>query len=368
MKSLATLNRAAMAATIVGSLCLLATRAGALTQNYYGTSGALSGSVWSTNPAGPYTSAFDTADGGGVMNFDNIAIQAGGNNSRVVAGISATQNFSITGSPSGSITNEGNVVIPINVAAGATLDFGSQAFTTSATAGYNFTGPGTLALLGGTYGGGFTINSGTLIVRGVNAMGSAVSNTLTINGGTIAGNANRTLAGKFPGGISVNGDFTLGDSTGLASATATLTFDNNVNLNGGTHTITVGNNAQHTFNTGSGVISNGGLVIDAVSGATGRILLLGQNTYAGGTTIKTGATLSTNAISSMGVGPITSGPLGVGSLTLDGGRYIPSSGGNASIANDVVLNNVATNTITNSSTGTNVSVMSGNFTGRGGFT
>lgn len=368
MKSLSDLKRTTIVALISGCIGAISTDVGAVTQNYYGTTGVLSGSVWSTNPAGPYTSAFSTAGGGGVMNFDNAGTQAAGANSIVAAGISATQNFSLTGAPTGTLSNQGNLVIPVNVASGATLDFGSLAFTTSGTAGYNFTGPGTLALLGGAYGGGFTINSGTLIVRGVNAMGSNATNTLTINGGIIAGNANRDLSSKFGAGITVGGDFTLGASAGLASATATLTFNNNVNLGGIARTITIGNNAQHTFNTGTGVISNGGLIIDAVGGATGRILLLGQNSYAGGTTVKTGATLSANGISSTGVGPITSGPIGIGSLTLDGGTFIPSSGASNTIANPITLNNVSTNAINVSTTSGIGTTLSGDISGLGGFT
>ena len=164
---------------IVVSLAVSATAAIAQTQNYYGTSGPLSGNVWSTSPLGPYTSALSSS-GGGIINFGNVATQPGGANSISVAGINATANFSITGVPSGTLTNFGNGVIPIDVASGVTLDFGSQAFTTSVTAGYVKNSSGVLALTGGAYGGGFTLNSGTVILRGANAMGSG--GTLTING------------------------------------------------------------------------------------------------------------------------------------------------------------------------------------------
>ena len=40
------------------------------TNNYFGTSGALSGIVWSTIPGGPYTSPLSTA-GGAIINFGN---------------------------------------------------------------------------------------------------------------------------------------------------------------------------------------------------------------------------------------------------------------------------------------------------------
>ena len=79
-------------------------------------------------------------------------------------------------------------------------------------------------MAGNTYGGGFTLNAGTMIVRGVNAMGSAGTNTLAINGGILASNANRDLSGKYAGGITIGGDFQIGDVTGLALSTANLTF------------------------------------------------------------------------------------------------------------------------------------------------
>jgi autotransporter-associated beta strand protein len=80
-------------------------------------------------------------------------------------------------------------VIVIDVATGKTLDFSTQVFTSSATAGYIKNGVGVVALAGNTYGGGFTINAGTVVMRGVNGMGGGATNSLTINGGTIAARA-----------------------------------------------------------------------------------------------------------------------------------------------------------------------------------
>ena len=112
-------------------LGLGAASAHAQTNNYFGISGTLSGTVWSVNPAGPYTSALVTT-GGTIINFNNVATFTGA--SITVAGIVATANA--TGTPGGTIGNLANGVIPIRVASGVTLDFGSQVFTSSATAGY----------------------------------------------------------------------------------------------------------------------------------------------------------------------------------------------------------------------------------------
>jgi len=56
------------------------------TPNYFGTSGTFSGNVWSTNPAGPYTSALVTT-GGAVINFGNTATSSVTGANITVAGI-----------------------------------------------------------------------------------------------------------------------------------------------------------------------------------------------------------------------------------------------------------------------------------------
>src|SRR5262245_43969638 len=84
----------------------------AAVNNNYGTSGALSGSVWNTNPAGPlYNQAFATDASGGIANFGNAATLTGGANTLIVAGVNATANFTISGSPSGTISNFSNGVV-----------------------------------------------------------------------------------------------------------------------------------------------------------------------------------------------------------------------------------------------------------------
>ena len=239
----------------------------AQTNNYFGSNGTLNGAVWSTLPAGPYTSTLVTT-GGAIINFDNPASFVGV--SITVAGINATANAT-SSSSNGTVSNFNNGVIPVNVASGVTLDFGTQAFTTSGTAGYVKTGNGTLAFAGGSYGGGFTLNSGLVILRGTNALGSG--GTLTLNGGIIAANVNRSLNGKYSS-IIVGGDFQLGDFTNsLSNATATISTNATTALGNATRTITIGANATYTW---SGVIngdSGTGLRVNALPGATGALIL-----------------------------------------------------------------------------------------------
>ncbi|HEX5113269.1 MAG TPA: hypothetical protein VFV79_10500 [Saprospiraceae bacterium] len=58
------------------------------TNNYFGTTGTINGNVWSTNPAGPYTSALNTT-GGAIINFGNTTTTVTGA-SITVFGINAT--------------------------------------------------------------------------------------------------------------------------------------------------------------------------------------------------------------------------------------------------------------------------------------
>ncbi|MEP6849222.1 MAG: Calx-beta domain-containing protein [Acidobacteriota bacterium] len=256
-------------------------------QFFAGDGSPLANPKWASTSAGPFIDAFVS---GNNVNFAKIN-GTGTGGSITLAAVNALENFTIT-SASGTISNVGNGVVPINVASGKTLDFSTQAFTSSATAGYNFSGPGVLALLGNIYQGGFTINSGTIVARGVNAMGGgAGSNRLTINGGTIAVSAARDFSGKYPGGIAVGGNFQLGESSTnvpISQSGADITFSNNVTLGTTTRTVTIGADGSYTF---GGVISGSpgtGLTVTKASTATGALNLSGVNNYTGPTTILSG--------------------------------------------------------------------------------
>lgn len=285
----------------------------AQTQNYFGDSGALNGSVWSTDPAGPYDSPFVTTDGG-IANFNNVASFTGA--SLTVAGINANANATAT-AIGGTIANFNNGIVPIFVASGVTLDFSTQTFTGSGTAGYIKNGGGVLALSGGQFGGGFTLNDGFVIARGINAMGgNATPGSLILNGGAIGANNNRDFSGKYSG-ITIGGNLQLGvlsSAVSIASDTANLTFNSPVNLGSATRTITVGANGTYTF---GGVVTGDagvGLTIGRLSGATGTFALTGANTFTGKTAV-TGATLSINSDASLGAAP---GAFVADQLTLDG--------------------------------------------------
>ncbi len=121
-------------------------------------------------------------------------------------------------------------------------------------------------------------------------MGGATGNTLTINGGTIRSNstAARDLTGKYSGGITIGGNFTVGNATN----NGLLTFSNNMALGGADRTITVSSGAVF-----GGVIS-GSAGVGITKEGTGQLTLSNANVYTGVTTIN-GGILSLGNVSAL---------------------------------------------------------------------
>jgi autotransporter-associated beta strand protein len=319
------------ALSIVGVVAVLAAD-----QFFAGDGSALNTPRWGATAAGPFTSAFTA---GSVANFATPN-GTGTGASVTVGGFNATENFTLTAA-NGTISNQGNGVVPFNVSAGRTLDFGAQGFTSSAAAGYVKNGAGVLALAGGTYGGGFTLNAGTVIARGVNAFGGNVASpgALNINGGAVGANANRDFSDKYSA-VNVGGDFQLGvpsASVPISSDAANLTLNSPLALGAATRAVTIGAGGTYTL---GGVISgsNGaGLTVARLSGATGKIVLSGANTYTGATTVS-GGTLSlvgTGSIANSSSVELAGGAAFdvsglTNALTLAGGQTLKASGATSS--------------------------------------
>ncbi|UGY21845.1 autotransporter domain-containing protein [Bradyrhizobium septentrionale] len=164
-----------------------------------------------------------------------------------------------------------------------------------ATGAVTKTGNGTLVLSGNnTYSGGTIINAGMLQLSGAGTLG-ATSGTTTVNGG---------------------GTLDLGGTTQTQAALA---------LAGGT--------LQNGLL--NGAISSTGGTIDGLGGAAsldataGTTLVLGTNTFTGGTTV-TNATLTVNGSLSdptIGAGGLLNGTGSVGDTTIQsGGAFAPGSG------------------------------------------
>lgn len=248
------------------------------------TTSAWNTSRWSTSPSGPFTSAW-TANATAVFNED---VSLAGVGSIALGNITVSAGVTVNITTDSGTPNTGSQIRTINVGAGGLLNFGSQDWTTSGSTGFIKEGAGAYYTLGDTYGGGFTVNDGYMIARGVNAMGNGGS--LTFNGGAIGADGNEDFGTRYTG-ITVGGDFTIGVSSadvGVASSTANLTFANAVSLGAATRTITIGANGTYSFD---GVVSGGsgaGLTVAAAGGATGALVLGGANTFNGSTTVSGG--------------------------------------------------------------------------------
>ncbi|MEZ0274088.1 MAG: beta strand repeat-containing protein, partial [Roseimicrobium sp.] len=158
--------------------------------------------------------------------------------------------------------------------------------TTSGTLNVVKNGDGILQLDGAnTFTGGVQLNAGTLRIGNASGLGTAASGLTIANGTTLSmsDGVSRTLLN----GITVNGDFTLGETT---VGTGALTLSGTVALGAANRTITVvrGSNGIVAQNI-SGIISATG-AFGIVQAGNGFLNLSGASTFSGGYTIGTGAT------------------------------------------------------------------------------
>lgn len=246
---------------------------------YWKTSTAASwdGSSWSSAAGGPYTQAW--VSGSDVVFEDNLGVALtikGPTTTTNFNSILANENVTVTAS---STLGTGGTVAVVDVAAGKVLDFAGQSISTAAGTGFIKNGAGTWSLSGGTYAGGFTLNAGTLAVGGVNAMGSG--GALTLNAGTVrsSGTAARDLSGKYPSGITLGGNVTLGDAT----SNGALTITNALTLKRGS-----GGSNRALLSLGASSTWSGNITLDGTT-ASGF-----AGVMTGGTTAATACVISGN--------------------------------------------------------------------------
>ena len=143
-------------------------------------------------------------------------------------------------------------------------------------------------------------------------------------------------------------------AVGTRIYTGTITPHNNIyRLGGGSGTLTVG-----TVLTGTGastVISTNG------TATTSTVILNQQNTYDGGTTLDSGVLTIAASSSPANNDPITSGPVGTGILTLNGGT-LANDAAVRNISNPIVVNGT-TSVLSNSTS--NILSLNGPITGTG---
>ena len=197
----------------------------------------------------------------------------------------------------------------------------------SGTGTVTVTGGGTITLdgAGNGYSGGTTITgNSTLIINSIWALGGAAYGGLTITNGTLQ-YANPTSNGA----LDITHDTSF-DSTNGVAKTVTLLGNATIDLNGNTvtYTNTLGNGGNGAFN-----VTN--------SSGNGVLTLNAANTYTGGTTIGSTATLIVNNStgSATGTNAVTvKGTLGgrgtiAGNVTVNGTTYPGISGGGPGATN-----------------------------------
>ena len=177
------------------------------------------------------------------------------------------------------------------------------------------TGIGTLNFTGSianTYTGTTTVNAGELIL-------SKTAGATAIAGDLIVGDGSGTDIVKLTASnqIADTSDVTINSSGLLSLINNSETIDglNSVStsavLSMGSGTLTIGANDDPSASF-AGVISGSGSVVKIGNGTQ---TLSGANTYSGGTTLNAG----TLQLGSSSTGSITNGPVGKGTLTLNGG-------------------------------------------------
>ena len=359
-----------------GLVVSLPTTASAQTTYYTGTAstGAWNTSRWSTSSSGPFNASYAA---NGPVSFTSGSYSFGGMGAPTnVGNVTVLSNVNVAFPTIGSSYATNGTVQTVDVAAGGVYDLGSQAISTAAGTGFLKTGAGVFALAGSGYAGGFTLNAGTVILRGVNAMGDG--GALTLNGGAVAGSANRSLTGKYAGGITIGGNVQFGEfstNVALANDTANLTFSNAMSLGAANRTLTLGNKGTMTF---GGVIQNtsGGITFAAAPGAEASVSGAGRFDITGTSNTFTGDLSFTGAE----VRFANNGSLGnaANNIVINGGRFGIVSGTSFTIpsSRSITVGNAAGTSISTAGSGTltydgviaNISGTTGSWVKQGGGT
>ncbi|MFM9944205.1 MAG: T9SS type A sorting domain-containing protein [Bacteroidia bacterium] len=274
--------------------------------NTNGTSGNWTDANWSSTGSSPFTTSWSNNSNTEFTANSSITYVTGTPIGNVTVSGSST---TVTFTSAGTLTTSGNIRT-IDVGSGCTLDFNGQDVSTAAGTGFIKNGTGIWNFSGqsGAFPGGFTLNSGTVIVSGNNSFGTGAMN---INGGILQSSSTLTFAVSS---LTVGGNFTL-------SGTGNDIWGMGVDLGSSTRTIT--NSTSGGNRTFSGAISGSGGLTFSGSGS-GPIIFTGTNTYTGTTTVS-GGTLQLNKS---------------GGGTLPSSNNCVVSGGTLQISSNQTLNDV----------------------------
>lgn len=258
-----------------------------------GTSGTWTSTNWGTVPAGPFTTGWTAGDDATFNANSSITYVTGTN----VGNVTVASGVTVTVTTAGTYNTGGNIRT-MTIGAGGLLDMAGQNISTTAGTGFIKNGAGiwNMGANANNYGGGFTLNAGTVIVSGNSTFGGGV---LTLNGGTIQSSGARTFT---PSSIVLGGDFEI-------TGTGGWTMNMDVGLGAATRTIT--NNATGT-KTWNGIVSGGAGAGLNFAGTGTMVFTNASNSFSGPVTIDG---------SGVEVEFQSNGSLGTGSaITVDGGR------------------------------------------------
>ena len=191
--------------------------------NTNGVSATWTSPNWGTTPGGPFTTAW-TNNSDAVFNANSLITFV---TNTQIGNVTVADGMTVAMTAAGTYSNAGNVRT-LTVGTGSILDYAAQNISTVAGTGFVKNGAGIyFSANGNQYPGGFTLNSGTVIMGGINAMGGG-GGALNINGGTIAANNTRNVTTRYSG-INIGGNFTMGAvttgvPTGSGSPTAIYHF------------------------------------------------------------------------------------------------------------------------------------------------
>jgi fibronectin-binding autotransporter adhesin len=238
--------------------------------------------------------------------------------------------------------------------------------------GVTKTGSGRLILSAANlFTGGVFVDGGALRATNARSLGTTAS-TVTLAGGNLElfndsstnfdNNvvvASAVVPGTSTATITVNRNASTTTTNGvhrigtlsIGSQGLTITGSNGYTLNvNGTTTLT----GSPTLNVGvtttlTGAIGDGADAFGFTKAGTGALVLAGASTFDGGV-IDTAGVLRLLANSTLSGGALTSGPLGLGTLTLAGGAVSDSDGGNTVLNKIVITANTTFQSLTAGST------------------
>ena len=214
----------------------------------------------------------------------------------------------------GGLSGTGSIALNNNAASPAPIALTVGSNNATATYSIAFTGSGSLVKAGtGTltlaassnYSGGTTISSGIVAATNNSAFGNSsgtvavatggeiynttaltIANPLSLSGSGVSGMSLRqggSSAGTYSGPVALAGNTTLSADSG-----SSLTFSNNLALNGNTLTFNSGSTVTVSGNIGAAGGDSGAIVSNG-----SQVLFSGSNSYSGGTTVGAGMLIAT---------------------------------------------------------------------------